>query len=90
MTAPPPVQPPGSIHVQVEAPFVFRASEPPPARDAPVGLAEIQLSTLPVLSPVYVQPAPQEVVQAATPETAKPKKKKRHSLWGFLASIFKS
>jgi len=90
VTAPLPVQPPGSIHVQVEAPFVFRASEPPPAPDAPVGLAEIQLSTLPVLSPVYVQPAPQEVAQAATPETAKPKKKKRHGLWGFLASIFKS
>ncbi len=89
VTAPPPAEQPGSVHVQVEAPFVFRASEPPPKPDAPVELAEIRLSTLPVLGSVYVQPAPQDVAQAATQETAKPKKKKRHGLWGFLASIFK-
>jgi hypothetical protein len=90
LTVPPPAEPPGSVHVQVEAPFVFRASEPPPALDAPLELAEIRLSTLPVLGSVYVQPAPQEdLVQAATQEAAKPKKKKRHGLWGFLASIFK-
>jgi len=89
LTAPPPAEQPGSVHVQVEAPFVFRASEPRPAPDAPVELAEIRLSTLPVPGSVYVQPAPQEVAQAASPETAQPKKKKRHGLWGFLASIFK-
>ena len=37
---------------------MFRASEPVPARNAPVDLAEIRLSTLPVLENVYVQPAP--------------------------------
>jgi hypothetical protein len=90
VTAPPPAEQPGSVHVQVEAPFVFRASEPPPRPDAPLELAEIRLSTLPVLGSVYAQPPPQEdVAQAATQETAKPKKKKRHGLWGFLASIFK-
>lgn len=89
VTAPPPVEQPGSVHVQVEAPFVFRASDPPPAPDAPVELAEIRLSTLPILSSAFVLPAPQEVAQAVAPEAAKPKKKKRHGLWGFLASIFK-
>ena len=89
MTAPPPAVPPGSVQVQVEAPFVFRASEPRPSRDVPVDLAEIRISTLPVLGSAYAQPAPQEVAQAATQETAKPKKKKRHGVWGFLASIFK-
>ncbi|HYN15509.1 MAG TPA: hypothetical protein VES66_06950 [Terriglobales bacterium] len=89
VTAPPPAEQPGSVHVQVEAPFVFRASDPQPAPDAPVELAEIRLSTLPVLGSVYVPHAPQEVAQAATQEAAKPKKKKRHGLWGFLASIFK-
>jgi hypothetical protein len=89
VTAPPPSEQPGSIHVQVEAPFVFRASEPPPPPDAPVDLAQIRISTLPVFGPVYVQPAPEEVAQAAPQDTAKPKKKKRHGLWGFLASIFK-
>jgi len=68
---------------------VFRASEPPPAPNAPVELAEIRLSTLPVLSSVDVQPPPQELAQAVTSATGQPKKKKRHGLWGFLASIFK-
>jgi hypothetical protein len=88
VTAPPPAEEPGSVHIQVEAPFVFRASEPPPAPDAPVGLAEIRLSMLPGLSSLNVQPAPQEVAQTASQEPEKPKKK-RHGLWGFLASIFK-
>jgi len=90
VTAPPPAEPPGSVHVQVEAPFVFRASQPPPAPNAPVDLAEIRLSTLPVPNDVYVQSPPQEVVHAAAAEeTPKFQKKKRHGLWGFLASIFK-
>jgi hypothetical protein len=90
VTAPPPAEPPGSVHVQVEAPFVFRASEPLPPRNAPVDLAEIRLSTLPVLDSTYVQPAPQEVAQdAASQGVPKAPKKKRHGLWGFFASIFK-
>ena len=89
VTSPPPAEEPGSVHVQVEAPFVFRASEPPPAQDDPVGLAEIRLSTLPVLDSVYVQPALQEVAQTGAQEPEKSKKKKRHGVWGFLASIFK-
>ena len=89
VTASPPVEQPGSVHVQVEAPFVFRASDPPLSPNAPVDLAEIRLSTLPVPGSVYVQPPPQEMAQAATADTGQPKKKKRHGLWGFLASIFK-
>ena len=89
VTAPPPAIPPESVHVQVEAPFVFRASEPPPAPDVPVELAQVRLSTLPVLGPPLPQPPSQEVAQAAVPDTAKPRKKKHHGLWGFLASMFK-
>ncbi len=90
VTAPPPPEEPGSVHVQVEAPFVFRASEPAPVANTPLQLGEIRLSTLPVLDSVYAAPAPQAyVTQAASQETAKPKKKKHHGLWGFLASIFK-
>jgi hypothetical protein len=90
LTAPPPAEPPGSVHVQVEAPFVFRASQPLPPPNAPVDLAEIRLSTLPVPGSVYVQPAPQDMAQAAaTQEIPKLQKKKRHGVWGFLASIFK-
>jgi len=89
MTAPPPVQPPESVHVQVEAPFVFRASDPRPPRNAPVDLAEIHLSTLPVIPSVNGQPPPRELAQTASQEPEKPKKKKRHGVWGFLASIFK-
>jgi len=90
VTAPPPTEPPGSVHVQVEAPFVFRASEPLLARDVPVDFAEIRLSTLPALDSVYVQPPPADVAQeASAEETPKPRKKKHHGLWGLLASIFK-
>lgn len=92
VTAPPPALQPGSVHVQVEAPFVFRASEPLPPRDAPVDLAEIRLSTLPVLDSVYVQAAlrPQDVAPDASSQgMPRAPKRKRHGLWGFLASIFK-
>ena len=88
VTAPPPAAPADSVHVQVEAPFVFRASDPRPPRDAPVDLAEIRVSTQPVLPALYGQPPPEELAQSA-PDTEKPKKKKKHGVWGFLASIFK-
>jgi hypothetical protein len=71
---------------------VFRASEPLPPRNAPVDLAEIRLSTLPVLDSVNVQPVsqPQDVAQDASSQgVPKAPKKKRHGLWGFFASIFK-
>jgi len=89
MTAPPPAAPPESVHVQVEAPFVFRASDPRSARAAPADLAEIRISTQPVLPAVYGQPPPDELAQNTSPDAAKQKKKKKHGVWGFLASIFK-
>ena len=90
VTAPPPPEQPGSIHVQVEAPFVFRASAPPAIPEAPAELAQIRLSSLPVFDSAYIPPAPQaQVAQTAGQETLQPRKKKRHGLWGFLASIFK-
>jgi hypothetical protein len=90
VTTPPPAVPPESVHVQVEAPFVFRASELPPAPDSrmEMELAQVRLSTLPVLGSASPRPPLQETAQAAPPENAKPKKK-RHGLWGFLASMFK-
>ncbi len=90
MTAPPPAVPPGSVHVQVEAPFVFRASEPRPPRDAPVDLAEIR--HLDAAGPRFgLWPAPARGGGPGLPprRRPKPKKKKRHGVWGFLASIFK-
>ena len=84
VTSPPPLDRPGDIHVQVEAPFVFRASEaPPPA--PPYNIAQLRLSTLPTfpdLLPEPPQPVNPQVAQA------QPKKKKKRGFWGFLASIF--
>jgi hypothetical protein len=88
VTAPPPPAPADSVHVQVEAPFVFRASDPLPVRNAPLELAEIRVSALPVVATADGQPPPQELAQTS-PEADKPKKKKKHGVWGFLASIFK-
>jgi hypothetical protein len=89
VTAPPPADQAGGIHVQVDAPFVFRASAPPPPPDAPIDIAEIRLSTLPAVGSAYVQAPQQEVAQAAGQDAVKSKKKKRNGFWGFFASIFK-
>jgi hypothetical protein len=89
LTSPPPLERPGDVHVQVEAPFVFRASEPPLVRDAPVDLAELRLSSLPSIPPVSVQPPPENPPAAAQVAQGKPARRKRHGFWGFLASIFK-
>lgn len=89
LTSPPPTEKPGEIHVQVDAPFVFRASEPVP--EAAIVVAQVELSPLPVLpDPVVLPPAPKA---AAAPEAQpeiqpKPKKPKKKGFWARLASLF--
>jgi hypothetical protein len=91
MPAQPATPPPSvsDVHIEVDAPFVFRATEPMPIPDPPYNIARIQLSALPVLPAAAALPP--EVKQAkAVPQTAaavKPRKK-RKGLFAFLASIF--
>ncbi len=86
MTVPPPMPQASEIHVAVEAPFVFRASEPSPIPPAPFNIARIRLSGLPVLPAATVVP-PATSSAGATMAQAKPHKK-RKGFWGLLASIF--
>ncbi len=81
----PPIEHPSDIHVAVEAPFVFRASEPSPIPPAPFNIARIQLSGLPALPAATALPP--AAPGSATLAQAKPHKKRR-GVWGLLASIF--
>lgn len=70
------------VHVQVDAPFVFRADDPSPARSVPV----VSIEILPLRSP-----EPAEPIQASVSAPAKPE---RHGFFGkvrgFFAAIFSS
>ncbi len=78
-TAPLPPSKPNEVHVQVEAPFVFRASDPPPPQPAPV--REVEL--LPLQSP---HPA---FLQAATlPPVQMQPKPARHGVMGKIKGFF--
>ncbi len=86
-TASPPSDRPGDVHVQVEAPFVFRATDLPRPPTAP-DLVRIRLSDLPAFPPPYAEGPPPSAAQPGEVAQGKPKKK-RHGFWGLLASIFK-
>jgi len=60
-TAPLPPSKPNDVHVQIEAPFVFRASDPPPPGPAP--LQEVELLPLHVPRPAFLQTATLPAVQ---------------------------
>ncbi len=81
----PPIEHASDIHVAVEAPFVFRASEPSPIPPAPFNMARIQLSGLPALPAATALPP--SAASAVTVAQAKPHKKRR-GFWGLLASVF--
>ena len=86
-TAPPPSDHPGQVHVQVEAPFVFRATDLPRPPTTP-DLVRMRLSDLPTFPTPYAEGPPAPAPQPAEMAQTKPKNK-RHGFWGFLASIFK-
>jgi hypothetical protein len=85
-TAAPPPQPPEAVHMQVDAPLVFRADQPPPAYT----IARVRFSSLPNAF------LPQENVQATVLNqgkaavSSKPKEKKGFfgRIKGFFASLF--
>jgi hypothetical protein len=56
-TAPPPPLKPSDVHVEVEAPFVFRGDEPPPVDPAPTREAQL-LPLRPLTLPPGMPPAP--------------------------------
>ncbi len=88
LTAPPPPDP-SSVHVTMDAPFVFNASGPPPPKipDAPP-MQRRDLSRLQAIP----QPGALPPATAAEPAAAKKKSEKRgffSRLRGFFASVFR-
>ena len=81
--------PADSIHVQVDAPFVFRADEPPD----PLMMANIRLQAPAALNmwPAISPPAPPPAPELAAAPLAAPEKPKKKRGWfrSFLAAIFR-
>jgi hypothetical protein len=93
LSAPLPPEKPGETHVQVEAPFVFRADEPVPASmPSPYTVARLHISQVPLpeVTPEVAPPAEEPAAVAATQAAAEAKKKKGFfaRLRGALASMF--
>ncbi|MBV9610624.1 MAG: hypothetical protein JO187_13765 [Acidobacteria bacterium] len=83
------VDTPKDVHVEVDAPFVFRATDTRPVPDAPFNMARLYISGLPTLPAADITaPAPPNGVrqQAMADDRAK---KKRKGFWGRIASIFR-
>jgi hypothetical protein len=90
VTAPPPPLPPGEVHVQVEAPFVFRAAEPA-IPERPI-VARVRLQHLPSLllaGPTVTPPPPAAPeVRAAKAEEPAATPRKKKGLFGRIGSFF--
>ncbi|MFB3915284.1 MAG: hypothetical protein ACE14M_01035 [Terriglobales bacterium] len=85
LTTPPPPLDPNDIHVEVDAPFVFRATEPIPP---PITVARLHLSSTPLLQPMTVLPPPPAPRPA--PSEAKAPKQKKRGFFGRIGSFFAS
>ena len=85
-TAPPPEIAPGELHVQVDAPLVFRANAiPPPPPE--VAAERLALAPVPALTPaVQAFAPPPDPAAAAAPKPEK--KKRRGGFFGFFARLF--
>lgn len=88
--APTPAPPAQEVHVQVEAPFVFRASDPEPSMQERV--AQLRLQPAPQWPDFLVSPPP--VAEAAAPTvqaeaTSRPKPRIFGRLRAFFAAIFR-
>lgn len=87
-TAPPPEIAPGELHVQVDAPLVYRAEKPaapaPSPPPAPAAASAPAASTPAVQAPPPATTEPVPVAAAPKPE----KKKKRGGFFGFFARLF--
>jgi hypothetical protein len=82
-TAPLPAPKPNDVHVQVEAPFVFRASDPPPPPAAPIReVAELPLA--------HYDPPGLPAIIALPPPDALKGHQQRHGLFGKLRGFFSS
>ncbi len=86
VTAPPPPTVPGEIRVQIDAPFVFQATDMVPA--PPKEVARADLRTLPAASAPTPEVRPAPAPPAAATEPAPPVKKKKRGFFSAIGSFF--
>jgi hypothetical protein len=83
-TAPLPASKPNDVHVEVDAPLVFRASDPSPAPIQETQRLSLRYSSAPQRLQAMVLPPP-----ATTPTQAKPARRGFFGkIKGFFAAIF--
>jgi hypothetical protein len=73
-------------HVSVEAPFVFRATDPAPDLTETVATLKLESNKLVQLDPVIVPPPSTNSRQSKAPETAK--KQSKHGFFSSIGSFF--
>lgn len=96
-TAPLPPSKPGEVHVQVEAPFVFRATDVAGVSPAPLAQAQainLYPKDLTFPTPVLSPPVPAELAESAPlPVPVKVQEQEHHGFFGhvrgFFAAIFR-
>ena len=89
-SAPLPASKPNDVHVEVEAPFVFRASDPPPS-PAPVQEARrlpLSYSSPPQPMPIMVLPPPPPAPPPVQAQAKPPRRGFFGKIKGFFAAIF--
>src|SRR5512146_1318567 len=87
--APPPVQP-NEVHVEVDAPFVFRGDQPLPELDLALPIAHLRRTSLPIFAPAVLPPPAPPVAEAAPPPPlpAPPPAKPKRSFFGKIGAFF--
>ena len=90
-SAPLPASKPNDVHVEVDAPFVFRASDPPPPPPAPVQEARrlpLSYSSPPQPMPIMVLPPPPPAPPPVQAQAKSPSRGFFGKIKGFFAAIF--
>ena len=90
---PVPADSPAEVHVTVEAPFVFRGTEPEPSVDPPPAVARLTLETLPAFSVAIPRaappaPAPPTEIKHPVEDKAVSKAPAQKGFLGHLRSFF--
>ncbi len=93
LVEPPPPLKPDDVHVEVEAPFVFRGDQPLPELDLGVPLAHLRRTALPIFAPAVLPPEPPQPAQVAgapqpSPVPPKPKRGLLGKIGAFFGRIF--
>ncbi len=90
----PPAPSPTDVHIQVEAPFVFRAGDPAPEFEMTHPPARVQPLRAPILDATILAPPPPAptapTVTAAAAAVPKPKKSFFGRVGSFFSSLFRS